>query len=138
MVLLFYNFHHPPPPIMTLALHHITAPSHEDIPVTREFPDVFPDNLPGMPPDRDVEFTIELKPGMAPISRRSYKMAPKELAELKELLDKGFIRLSSSPWGCPTLFVKKKDQSCRGYVPRVHDRDDSAGPYRGQYSPTLQ
>jgi hypothetical protein len=70
-----------------------------------------------MPSDRDVEFTIELQPGTAPISRRPYKMTPKELAklkiQLKELLDKGYIRPSSLPWGCPTLFVKKKDQSLR-------------------------
>jgi hypothetical protein len=70
-----------------------------------------------MPLDRDMEFTIELQPGKAPISRRPYKMTLKELAELKvqlnELRDKGFIRPSSSPWGCPALFVKKKDQSLR-------------------------
>jgi hypothetical protein len=70
-----------------------------------------------MPPDWDVEFIIELQSGMAPISRRPYKMTPKELAMLKvqlnELLDKGYIRPSSSPWGCPTLFVKKKHQSLR-------------------------
>jgi hypothetical protein len=70
-----------------------------------------------MPLDRDVEFIIELQPGSVPISRRPYKMIPKKLAEfkvqLKEFMDKGFIRLSSSPWGCPALFVKKKDQSLR-------------------------
>jgi hypothetical protein len=77
-----------------------------------------------MPPDQDVEFTIELQPGTVPISRHPYKMTPKELAELKvqlnELMGKGFIRLSSSPWGCPALFVKKKDQSlslCVDYRP---------------------
>jgi hypothetical protein len=72
---------------------------------------MFPDELPGLPPDRDVEFVIELQPGTAPISKRSYRMPPKELAELKkqlqELLDKGYIRPSSPPWGCPALFVKK-------------------------------
>jgi hypothetical protein len=66
---------------------------------------VFPEELPGMPPDRDVEFVIELQPGTAPISKRPDRMPPKELAELKnqlqELLDKGFICPSSSPWGCP-------------------------------------
>ena len=101
----------------TSSVHHIVAQNLEDIPVVCEFPDVFPDDLPGMPPDRDVEFTIELQPGTAPISRRPYKMTPKELAELKiqlkELLDKGYIRPSSSPWGCPALFVKKKDQALR-------------------------
>jgi hypothetical protein len=80
----------------------------EDIPIVCEYPDVFPDDLPGMPPDRDIEF---------PISKRSYRMPPNELAELKiqlqDLLDKGFIRPSASPWGCPALFVKKKDNSLR-------------------------
>jgi hypothetical protein len=89
----------------------------EEILVVCEYPDVFPDELPGMPTDRDVEFVIELQPGTAPISKRPYRMPPKELAELKnqlqELLDKGFIRPSSSPWGCPALFVKKKDGSLR-------------------------
>jgi hypothetical protein len=89
----------------------------EKIPVVREFADVFPDELPSMPPDRDVKFVIELQPGTAPISKRPYRMPPKELAELKtqlqELLDKGYIRPSSSPWGCPALFVKKKDGSLR-------------------------
>jgi hypothetical protein len=70
-----------------------------------------------MPPDRDIEFAIELQPGMTPISKRPYRMPPVELAELKkqlqELLDKGFIRPSTSPWGCPALFVKKKDESLR-------------------------
>jgi hypothetical protein len=89
----------------------------ENIPVVCEYLDVFPDDLPGMPPDRDVEFVIELQPGTTPISKRSYRMPPKELAELKsqlqELLDKGYIRPSSSPWGSPALFVKKKDGSLR-------------------------
>jgi hypothetical protein len=89
----------------------------EEIPVVREFADVFPDELSGMPPDRGVEFVIELQPGTAPISKRPYRMPPKKLAELKtqlqELLDKGYIRPSSSPWGCPALFVKKKDGSLR-------------------------
>ena len=89
----------------------------ERIPVVYDYPDVFPNELPGMPPDRDIEFTIELQPGTAPISKRPYRMPPAELAELKkqlqELLDKGFIRPSTSPWGCPALFVKKKDESLR-------------------------
>ena len=89
----------------------------EEIPVVCEYADVFPDDLPGMPPDRDIEFIIELQTGTAPISKRPYRMPPKELAELKiqlqELLDKGFIRPSASPWGCPALFVKKKDDSLR-------------------------
>jgi hypothetical protein len=89
----------------------------EKIPVVCEYPDVFPDELPGMPPDRDIEFAIELQPGTAPISKRPYRMPTIELAKLKkqlqELLDKGFIRPSTSPWGCPALFVKKKDESLR-------------------------
>jgi hypothetical protein len=82
------------------------------IPVVCEFLDVFPDELPGLPLDRDVEFAIELIPGTPPISRRPYRMPPNELAELKkqlqDLLTKGLIRPSSSEWGCPALFVKKK------------------------------
>ncbi|KAA0040547.1 pol protein [Cucumis melo var. makuwa] len=86
-------------------------------PVVREYPDVFSDELPGLPPPREVDFAIELEPGTAPISRAPYRMAPAELKELKvqlqELLDKGFIRPSVSPWGAPVLFVKKKDGSMR-------------------------
>jgi hypothetical protein len=96
----------------------------QDIPVVCEFPDAFPEDLPRLPLERDVEFVIELKPRMTPISRRSYRMPPKELAELKtqlqDLLEKGFIRPSTSPWGCPTVFVKKKDQTlrmCVDYIP---------------------
>jgi len=89
----------------------------EHIPVVCEFPDVFPEELLGLPADREVEFAIELIRGTAPISRRPYRMPPNELAELKnqlkELSDKGFIRPSSSKWGCPALFVKKKDQLLR-------------------------
>ena len=74
-----------------------------------EFPDVFPKDLPRLPPDRDVEFSIELEPGTAPISQRPYHMASKELAEMKmqleELLEKRFIHPSSSQWGCNTLGV---------------------------------
>jgi hypothetical protein len=81
-----------------------------------EFLDVFPEDLPGLPLERDVEFVIELKPGTTPIPRRSYHMPPNELEKLKtqlqDLLKKGFIRPSSSPWGCPSIFVKK-DQTLR-------------------------
>jgi hypothetical protein len=88
-----------------------------DIREVNEFPDVFPEDLPGMPPDRDIEFSIELIPGTAPISKRPYRMNVKDLAELKkqieELLSKGFIHSSSSPWRAPTLFVDKKDGSRR-------------------------
>jgi hypothetical protein len=107
----------PSPTSIASTLHHTAAQNLEDIPMTCKFPDVFPKDLPGMPPDRYVEFTIELHPDTAPISRQPYKMTPKELVELKvqsnELLDKGYIHPSSSPWGCPALFVKKKDQSLR-------------------------
>jgi hypothetical protein len=103
--------------VATPSVHHTAAQNLEDIPVAYEFPDVFPEDLPGMPPDQDVEFIIELQPGTVPISRQPYKMTPKELAELKvqlnELVDKGYIHPSSSPWGCPALYVKKKDQSLR-------------------------
>jgi hypothetical protein len=98
-------------------VYEAIIPEIQDIPVVCEFPDVFPEDLPGLPLERDVEFVIELKPGTAPVSRRSYRMPPNELAELKtqlqDLLEKGFIRPSSSPWGCPTIFVKKKDQTLR-------------------------
>ncbi|KAJ0950618.1 putative nucleotidyltransferase, Ribonuclease H [Helianthus annuus] len=88
-----------------------------DFPVVCEFPDVFPEELPGLPPHRQVEFQIDLVPGAAPIARAPYRLAPGELQELsnqlQELLDRGFIRPSSSPWGAPVLFVKKKDGSFR-------------------------
>ena len=85
--------------------------------VVNEYPDVFPEELPGMPPDRDVEFVIDLVPGTAPIAKRPYRMAVSELVELKKQLEElqriSFIRPSSSPWGAPVLFVKKKDGSMR-------------------------
>ena len=85
--------------------------------VVHEFLDVFPDDLPGLPPDRETEFTIELIPGVAPISIPPYHTALLELQELKkqlqELLDKGYIRPSVSPRGTPVLFVKKKDGTLR-------------------------
>ena len=89
----------------------------EKIPVVREFPDVFPEVLPGIPLEREVDLAIEIIPGTVPMSRALYRMAPTELKELKsqlqELLDKGFIRPSVSPWGAPVLFVKKKDGTLR-------------------------
>ncbi|GJS90216.1 reverse transcriptase domain-containing protein [Tanacetum coccineum] len=85
----------------------------EDVPVVRDSPEVFPKEMSGLPPTRQVEFHIELIPGVAPVARAPYRLAPtemKELAEqLKELSDKGFIRPISSPWGAPILFVKKKN-----------------------------
>jgi hypothetical protein len=105
------------PSVAPPSVHHTAAQNLKNILVACEFPDIFLEDLPGMPLDQDVEFTIELQSGTAPISRRPYKMTPKELAELKlqlkELLDKGYIHLSSSPCGCPALFVKKKNQSLR-------------------------
>jgi hypothetical protein len=103
--------------VATPSVHHTAAQNLEDISVACKFPDVFPEDLPGMPPDQDVEFIIELQPGMTPISRRPYKMTPKELAKLKvqlnELLDKGYIHPSLSPWGYSAMFAKKIDQSLR-------------------------
>ncbi|GJU65389.1 putative reverse transcriptase domain-containing protein [Tanacetum coccineum] len=89
----------------------------EDVPVIRDFPEVFPEELPGLPPPRQVEFRIDLVPGAAPVARAPYRLAPSEMKELsvqlQELLEKGFIRPSSSPWGALVLFVKKKDGSFR-------------------------
>jgi hypothetical protein len=89
----------------------------EDIHVVQEFLDVFPDDLPGMLPERAIEFKIELQPDTALIAKAPYKMSPVELKELKiqlqRLLDKGYIRPSISPWGCSTLFVEKKDKELR-------------------------
>ena len=83
--------------------------------VVCEYLDVFPEDLTSLPPHREIEFSIELVPGTAPISMSLYRFAPTELHELKiqlqELLDKGFIRPSTSPWGVPALFAKKKDGS---------------------------
>jgi hypothetical protein len=88
-------------------VNHLEEKPLENIKVVCEYPDVFPEELPGMPPDRDIEFSIELLPGTAPISKRPYRMDVKDLVELKkqieELLEKGFIRPSSSPWGAPVL-----------------------------------
>ncbi|KAJ9566564.1 hypothetical protein OSB04_002530 [Centaurea solstitialis] len=87
------------------------------VPVVSEYSDVFPDDLPGIPPERQVEFRIDLVPGAAPVAKAPYRLAPPEMQELskqlEEMLDKGFIRPSTSPWGAPILFVKKKDGSMR-------------------------
>ncbi|GJT27049.1 putative reverse transcriptase domain-containing protein [Tanacetum coccineum] len=89
----------------------------EDVPVIRDFPEVFPDELPELSPPKQVEFSIDLIPGAAPVVRAPYRLAPSEMKELskqlQELSEKGFIRPSSSPWGAPVLFVKKKDGSFR-------------------------
>ncbi|GJV04548.1 putative reverse transcriptase domain-containing protein [Tanacetum coccineum] len=89
----------------------------EDVPIVRDFPEVFPEDLLGVPPTRKVEFQIDLIPGAAPVARAPYQLPPSEMKELtdqlQELSNKGFIRSSSSPWGAPVLFVKKKDGSFR-------------------------
>ncbi|XP_074314054.1 uncharacterized protein LOC141649258 [Silene latifolia] len=93
------------------------TPRISDIPVVRDFEGVFPEEIPGLPPKRDVDFSIDLKPGAGPISKPPYRMGPKEMEELKkqldELAEKGYIRPSVSPWGAPVLFIKKKDGSLR-------------------------
>jgi hypothetical protein len=98
-------------------LNHAKAIALEDIRVVQDFHDVFPEELPGMLPDRDIEFLIELLPVTPPIYKRPYRMPVNELVELKkqiaELQTKGFIRPSSSPWGAPVLFVEKKDGTQR-------------------------
>jgi hypothetical protein len=98
-------------------LNKVQGTSLNKIGIVREYPDVFPEELPGMPPDRDIEFMIELLPGTPPISKRPYRMPVNELVELKkqiaELQSKGFICPSSSPWGALVLFVEKKDGTQR-------------------------
>ena len=89
----------------------------EDIPIVREFSDVFPEDLSVIPPDREIDFHIELAPGTEPISKAPYRMASLELKELKvqmeDLVSKAFFRSSTSPWGAPILFLKKNDGSLR-------------------------
>jgi hypothetical protein len=103
-------------------LNQAKAIALQDIRVAQEYPDVFPEELPGMPPDRDIEFIIELLPRTPPISKRPYRMPVNELAELKkqiaEFQSKGFIHPSLPPWGASVLFVEKKDrtqQMCMDY-----------------------
>jgi hypothetical protein len=96
------------------SLHHMVERRLQDIHVVREFPDVFLEELPGMPPERAIEFKIELQHGTTPIAKAPYNMLHVELADMKiqvqDLLDKRFIHPSSSPCGCSTLFVPKKDK----------------------------
>jgi hypothetical protein len=98
-------------------VNQLNASTGSDVPVVNGFPDVFPKELPGMPLDRDIKFMIELKPGTTPIYNTPYKMATPELAELKEhikeLLEKGFIHPSSSPWRALVNFVPKKNGTQR-------------------------
>jgi hypothetical protein len=104
------------------ASHHLSVDDKESNPIeairiVSEFPDVFPEELLGMPPERKVEFAIELILGTTPISKRVYRVSGPELVELKkqidELLEKGYIRPSTSPWAAPVLFVEKKDGTKR-------------------------
>jgi hypothetical protein len=98
-------------------INKLVASQGSEVPVVNEFSDVFPEELLGMLPDRDIDFVIELKPGTAPIYKTPFRMTTPELAELKEhireLLEKGFICPSSSPWGAPVIFVPKKDGTQR-------------------------
>jgi hypothetical protein len=107
------------PSVEGCSVNQLKGKSLGDIKVVCDYPDVFPDELPGMPPDREVEFVIDLLPGTAPISKRPYRMSSDQLLELKkknkELLEKGFIRPSSSPWGAPVIFVEKKMDLRSGY-----------------------
>jgi hypothetical protein len=100
-----------------VVLNQLDAVSTMDVKTVSEFSDVFPEELPGMPLDREIEFMIELVPGTAPIFKRPFRMAANQLVELKEqlqeLLDKGYIRPSASPWGAPVIFVPKKDATQR-------------------------
>ena len=95
-------------------------PPIESVPVVSEFLEVFPNNLPGIPPEREIDFGIDLLPETHPISIPPYRMAPTELKELKsqltDLYDKSFIRPTISPWGAPVLFVNKKDGSLRMFI----------------------
>jgi hypothetical protein len=100
-----------------VVLNQLDVASTMDVRTISKFPNVFPEELPGMPPDREIEFVIELVLGTAPIFKRPYRMATNQLAELKEqlqeLLDKGYIRPGASPWGAPVIFVPKKDGTQR-------------------------
>jgi hypothetical protein len=98
-------------------VYQLDASQGSEVPVVNEFSDVFPEELPSMPPNRDISHVIELKPGTTPIYKIPYRMATPELAKLKEhikeLLEKIFIHPSSSPWGAPVIFVPKKDGTQR-------------------------
>ncbi|GJR13186.1 putative reverse transcriptase domain-containing protein [Tanacetum coccineum] len=113
----------------------------EDVPIVQNFPEVFPEDLPGLPPTRQVEFQIDLVPGAAPVARAPYRLAPSELKELseqlKELSDKGFIRPSSSPWGAPVLFVKKKDVNVLLDPAKIESIKDWTSPKSPTEIPTI-
>jgi hypothetical protein len=103
-----------------MKVNQLEATQGSEVLVVNEFLDVFPEDLPGMSPDRDIEFVIELKPSTTPIYKTPFRMTTPELAELKEhikeLLEKGYICPSSSPWGAPLIFIPKKDGTQRLYV----------------------
>jgi hypothetical protein len=105
----------PPVAHLQASVYTVVVKNLDEIPVVCEYLDMFPDDLSGMPPDRAIKINIELQPGTAPVYKRPYPMAWNEMEELKiqqqELLDKGYIRPSSSPWGCPAIFVLKKDKT---------------------------
>jgi hypothetical protein len=107
----------PPVARLQVSIYAAIAKSLDKIYVVREYLDVFSDDLPVMPPDTTNEFKIELQPGTAPVYKRSYPMTQNKMAELKaqlqELIDKGYIRPNCSPWGCPAIFVSKKDKTQR-------------------------
>ena len=107
--------------LLSLSMEKSNEQPLESLEVVREFSDVFPEELPGLPPLREVEFGIQSLPGTAPISKAPYRMAPAELSELKcqleELMEQGFIRPSVSPWGAPVLFCKEE-----GWIPSVMHR----------------
>nr|GEX52870.1 hypothetical protein [Tanacetum cinerariifolium] len=115
----------------------------EDVPIVKNFPEVFLEDLPGIPPARQVEFQIDLVRGAAPVARAPYRLAPSEMkklaGQLQELSDKGFIRPNSSPWGAPVLFVKKKDGSFRMCIDyryhqlRVREEDIPKTVFRTRY-----
>nr|CAE04480.3 OSJNBa0029L02.21 [Oryza sativa Japonica Group] len=107
-------FFAPPTSVGSLELHQIGL---SEIPIVSEFGDVFPEELPGMLPKREIEFRIDLAVGTTPLYNRPYRMVANELAEVKKLLEelkeKGYIRPSTSPWGAPVIFVEKKDKTKR-------------------------
>jgi hypothetical protein len=98
------------------SLHHVVELKLEDIHIVQEFLDVFPDDLPGMSPERVIEFKIELQPGTAPIARAPYKMSPVEMKllkiQLQGLMDKGYIHPSTSPWAIQHCLWRRKTKSC--------------------------
>ena len=105
--------------VLDLLLNENQTPLKQH-PVLDEFPDVFPEEIPGLPPQREIDFSIELLPGSTPVSKVPYRMSIPELTKLKiqlqELLEKRYIRPSVSPWGASVLLVKKKDGTLRLYI----------------------